>query len=282
MIIGEINKLEVKRISDIAYVLKDEDKEIFLHKKEADKEYEVGDIVECYIYQDSKRRVAASCNKPLITATTPAFLKVVDVVSGMGIFLDDGMPKDLLLSEQDIPFDKEYYPEIGDYLYVYLKTTNNSFRARLLPKSAFHSNLTPLNELRVRDSVKAYVLLINDKGVTAFTKDGYEIFINKYSMRARVRVGQELTVNIIKELGERVFQGTVIEKKELQMPIDSKKIYDYLKTHKTMNITDDSDPIVIYQKFQLSKSAFKRAIGHLYKEQLIVINDDSIDIKVEE
>ena len=36
MRIGEINKLKVKRVSDIAYVLEDErGEEIFLHKKEA-------------------------------------------------------------------------------------------------------------------------------------------------------------------------------------------------------------------------------------------------------
>ena len=57
MIIGEMNSLEVKRIGDISFILTDGNEEIFLHKKEALKEHVVGETIECFIYQDSKRRI---------------------------------------------------------------------------------------------------------------------------------------------------------------------------------------------------------------------------------
>lgn len=282
MIVGEINKLKVKRISDIAYILEDGDNEVFLHKKEALKDYEVGDEVECFIYEDSRKRIAASCRTPLITTTTPAFLRVADVLNGMGIFLDDGMPKDLLLAENDIPFKKEYMPQVGDYLYVFLKTTNDNFRAKLLPKEAFYDYMHPSGILPLHMKVKAYIVMMNDKGIIAFTKDGFEVFIPKFLARGEHRIGEELSIEILKSVDERHYQGSIIEKKELQMPIDSKKIYDYLKINKSMTLTDKSDPIDIYQKFQLSKAAFKRAIGHLYKEKLIEVTDDEIKLKVEQ
>lgn len=281
MIIGDYNKLTVKRISDIAYILADGENEIFLHKKEAEKPYEVGDEVNLFIYLDSKRRPAATSLKPLITASTPAFLKVVEIKEGLGFFLYYGMPKDLLLSFIDVPFSEENYPEVGDMLYVYLKTTNNNFRAKVLPKSAFYDYMHPKGSLKEKDSVKVYIVQIKKDGIVAFTLDGFEVFIPIYYSRERHRIGEELTVEIIKTIDERSYQGSLIKKKELQIDDDSKMVLDYLKIYKKTSLTDKSDPIDIYQTFQMSKAAYKRAIGRLYKEKLIDLSDDSVQLKVE-
>ena len=41
-------------------------------------------------------------------------------------------------------------------------------------------------------------------------------------------------------------------------------------------LTDKSSPELIYQEMQMSKKAFKRAVGNLYKQQLIVLEKDGI------
>lgn len=282
MRIGEINKLKVKRVSDIAYVLEDErGEEIFLHKKEAKEKLEPGDEIAVFIYVDSKRRIAASTLEPLITVSKPAFLKVVSVDPEMGFFLYDGMPKDLLLSMRDYPYSEDEMPKVGDYLFVKLQTTNNSFRAKLLPKEAFYDYMHPSGMLRVNDWVKAYKVNTVPSGTIAFDKDGREFFIPKDLIRGKHRIGEELSICVIKVIDERRYQATALKPKIEQLDEDSKRVLNYLKTYKKTTLTDKSDPMDIYKTFQLSKAAYKRAIGRLYKERIINISDDLIELKVE-
>ena len=282
MRIGEINKLKVKRISDIAYVLEnDEGDEIFLHKKEAKEKLNVDDEIDVFIYIDSKRRIAASTATPLITASKPAFLKVVSVDPEMGFFLYDGMPKDLLLSMRDYPYSIEEAPKVGDYLFVKLQTTNNSFRAKLLPKEAFYDFMHPSGMLRVNDWVKAYKVNTVPSGTIAFDTEGREFFIPKDLIRGKHRIGEELNICVIKVNTERSYQASALKPKLEQLDEDSKRVLNYLKTYKKCYLTDNSDPMDIYKTFQLSKAAYKRAIGRLYRERIINMTDEMIELKVE-
>ena len=65
------------------------------------------------------------------------------------------------------------------------------------------------------------------------------------------------------------------------MDEDSKKIYNYLKQNKNADLNEKMSPIEIYNLFQMSKGAFKNAIGRLYKERLIELDNGSIKLKVE-
>ena len=65
--------------------------------------------------------------------------------------------------------------------------------------------------------------------------------------------------------------------KEHMIDDDANTILEYLNTHKgVMNYTEDSDPLVIEHIFHMSKSAYKRALGHLYKENKIKITETKI------
>lgn len=281
MKIGEINKLKVKRISDIAYVLEAGDEEVFLHKKEANDTYSLGEYVDVYIYMDSKRRLAASCLTPLITASKPAFLEVISMKEGLGFFLYDGMPKDLLLSFDDIPYPESEYPKEGDQVLVSLKTTNNTFRAKLVSKDHFENYFTPTIPLNIDNYVQGIVVDISDQGITTITKDGYSVYIPNAHYRGHHRIGEALMVLVIRQFDDRHFMGSLLQTKKAQLSEDSRKVLDYLKKYKTVALGDKSDPIEIYKVFQLSKRAFKDAIGILYKERLITISDNSISLIVE-
>lgn len=281
MRIGDINELKVKRISDLAYILDGGDEEIFLHKKEAREELSVGDSVSVFLYLDSKRRVAASTSKPLITINEPAFLKVVSRNDEMGFFLDDGMPKDLLLSLRDFAHPMEEAPMPGDYLYVKLDVSGNSFRAKLMPKEAFLEYMHPKGMLLINTWVDAYVVNNTSNGVVAYTIDGREIFVPKDLIRGQKRIGEKIKASIIKTIDDRRYQGTTLKPKLEQLDEDATKILKYLKKHKIVYLTDNSSPIEIYQTFQLSKAAYKRAIGHLYKEHIVTIDEYGVELVIE-
>ena len=281
MIIGDVNELEVKRVSDIAYVLTDGENEIFMHKKEAVREHEVNDKVKVFIYQDSKKRLAASENKPLITINRPSFLKVVGIKEDTGFFLHDGMPKDLQLAFDDCIFEEDEKPQIGDYLFVYLKANEHTFRARLVARQAYNEYLIPQKDIDNKEFVKAYVTSRTKEGVYAYTFEGHEIFVPKGNDRMSHRIGEELTVQVIENKGNFKYTGTLLKKKTLQLDEDARKVFNYLKTNKNDILSEKDSPIEIYQKFQMSKSSFKRAVGILYKERFIDIVNDIIKLKVE-
>lgn len=69
------------------------------------------------------------------------------------------------------------------------------------------------------------------------------------------------------------------QKAYIQMDEDSAFIYnDLVKAGGSFPFTDKADPDVIRDKFNMSKNAFKRAVGRLLKEGKIKINDNSIDL----
>lgn len=47
----------------------------------------------------------------------------------------------------------------------------------------------------------------------------------------------------------------------------------------SLRLTDKSSPEAIKFQLQMSKKAFKKAIGNLYKKKLIVLKDDRIELK---
>ncbi len=281
MIVGEVNTLKVKRISDISYILEDGENEIFLHKREAKRDLNVGDIVSVFIYQDSKKRYCASEETPLITKSKPTFLKVVEVKEGVGYFLYDGMPKDLLLAEDDCIFEENEKPIIGDYLFVYLKITPQTYRARLVPKIQFSELFKPIGSLKENEFYKAIVTSKSLNGLTLYTTDGFEIFVPKGSDRGIRRIGELVQVNIVKKIDDAHYHGSLLKKKVIQLDEDAKRVYNYLKQNKNEVLSEDLSPIDIYNKIQLSKGAFKRAVGRLYKERIIEICDGLIKLKVE-
>ncbi len=282
MIIGEVNELKVKRVADISYVLEDGEEELFLHKKEALAEHKEGDMINVFIYLDSKRRVCASERTPLITASKPAFLKVAGVKEGVGYFLDDGMPKDLLLSKDDCIFEESEKPMEGDYLFVFLIAKGGTFRARLVPKSSYENYMKPDTSLRMRDYYETYVTSRTLTGLITYTLNGHQIFIPRGMDRASHRIGEKLKVQIIKyDENHNSYIGTLLKNKTDQLDEDAKKIYQYMKSHRMEILSENDSPIDIYQKFQMSKGAFKNACGHLYKEKLIEINDGILKLRVE-
>ena len=64
----------------------------------------------------------------------------------------------------------------------------------------------------------------------------------------------------------------LIQRKEKMLTSDAAVIKEYLEKHKgVMSLTDKSTPEEIDEVFKMSKAAFKRAIGTLYKEKVVLL-----------
>lgn len=267
--VGEINRLKVLRKTDIGYMLESKNEEIFLHFNETNyQELNEGEFVDAFLYFDNKARLAATLKEPLITKEKPEILKVVDINTKLGLFLNMGIGKDLLLSKDDLPRNIKLWPKVGDHLYVTLEGENRLF-----------AKLVNINDIKIKDTLNVsedkdfFVQYIGNEGINLLSFDYEIIFIHNSLIREHVRLGELKNVKIINKTENGYFGSLIKQKEELRID-DSLIILNYLKKHKKMKLTSKSNSEDVKKIFNMSRKAFKRALGHLYKENKIDFKDE--------
>lgn len=274
--IGELNKLKVKRITDIAYMLEnDNGEDIFLHFNEAIHELKENDEVEVFLYYDSKRRLSATEHIPTATASKMGFGKCVSVKEGIGCFIDIGISKDILLSKDDLPQNIKGWPNVGDEIPLSLKVRKDSLLCKLPTRDNLNKNIHNLVKGLV---VEGIVYGFSSSGITACTKDLEYIYIHNSLLRKRYHIGEVVEITIVGINQDNFLDGSLIKQKEDMRLDDAAMILEKLKSFNTIPLGDASSPEEIAKYFPLSKKAFKRAIGALYKEHKIEIGEHFIKL----
>lgn len=265
---GEMNELSILRKSDLGYMLTDGKEEILLHFKESDKELNIGDKVEVFIYFDSKNRMTATTHSPYATILNPGFAKVVEVVSNLGVFVNINTPKDVLIPLDYLPYDKQMWPDIDDMILINLKIKKDSFIAKPLNRYEI-LDLPKTKSYEKDDVVDGYVIRPGVEGVGIVTKDMQYIFVHKTHLRRVYRLGEFVSPKIIM-VKKNEYNGSLTQNKELMIGTDEEIILNYLRAHDgVMSLTAKSSSEEVEQALKLSRKAFKRALGSLYKEHKV-------------
>ena len=86
------------------------------------------------------------------------------------------------------------------------------------------------------------------------------------------------TVTAVKEDGK--LDLSIREKAYIQMAKDAEKVLAMIRSYDgVLPFNDKASPETIKEKTQMSKNEFKRAVGHLLKENKILIGEKSIRLK---
>lgn len=276
--IGDIDTYQVVKQTDIAYTLKtlsNDDIEIFLHFNQTTSPLNVGDKVQAFLYYDQKKRLCATTEEPLITVNKPNFCKVVAKRDGAGLFLNMGIAKDILLSSDYLPINDHSWPQVDEEVPCIVKIKTD----QLIAKIVTHDEIQETKKLEVGTSVDAIVYKLGADGINALTKDWNSIFIHKSLLRKKYHLGEAINVKIININERETYNGSTIPNKEIARLDDADVILRYLKMHGgSIPLGDKSTPEEITKYFPLSKSAFKRAIGNLYRNKLITIKENLITL----
>lgn len=270
--IGEINTLKVKRKTDIGYMLTDGVEDVFLHFNESNHQnLQDNQTVAAFLYYDAKARLAATLSTPIITVSKADFVVVKEINYELGVFVGNNISKDMLVSKDYLPYDFKLWPEKGDTLFCSLKLKN---RLVAKPLNKVEIPLKPETKLGFQQQVDAYVIHAGKEGLNMMTQEGHLIFVHHTQMRRPYRLGEKANVRIAR-INETDYSGSLIEVKEKMMDQDAEMIYAYLvQNGGQMPFTSDSDKDAIYATFNLSKKAFKRALGRLYSERKVIFQDD--------
>lgn len=272
---GMILEMQVARKKEIGYFLSDGTDEVFLHQNEAEGDLRPGDTVQVFLYHDHENRLAATMAMPHVALGEYGWLEVVDMSSRLGVFLDNGINKDLLVFVDDLPKLQDEWPRPGDRLLVTLKRDK---LGRLLAKPVTEEEVVkiaqPADESMKNKQVAGTVYKVIQAGAFLLTEDDQILFIHRDEMTERLHLGQTIQcrVSFVREDGR--MNGSMRERKEVKYGEDADKLLRYLLNRDgAMPYTDDTPADVIRDKFQMSKSSFKRALGKLMKERRIEQKD---------
>jgi uncharacterized protein len=266
--LGQVISLTVARKTDFGYFLTDGEEDVLLHKNEANQEYEIDEEVEVFIYNDSSGRMAATSRIPLITEGEYGWVKVVDVRNDLGVFLDIGIQKDLLLGKDDLPVVKEVWPEVGDMIYSTLRVNRNG---RLYAKMASEQIITEISiaatEKQLNKNIQGHVYRTAKVGTWIITAEGYRGFIHESERKVEPRLGQRVEGRIVDVKRDGTINVSLLPRKHESQGSDADVILSYLTTRGgAMPYWDKSMPEDIEERFKMSKGAFKRALGKLMKD----------------
>ena len=250
--------------------------EILLPNKFVPPGTQLGDELRVFLYFDSEDDIIATTQRPRAVLGQFAYLEVIDV-NRIGAFLDWGLDKDLLVPkpEQRRPMEK------GKSYIVYLKQDGEG---RIVASSKIDRFLDKYRtRLMPGDEVSLLIAETTELGNKVIINDSHWGLIHKEDIFQQLRYGKRMKgfVKTVREDGkidvtlrkaghERISGLGAAILKEL------KKQGGFLPLH------DKSDAEEIKRVFGESKKSFKSAIGHLYKQQLIVIEDNGIRLVEQE
>ncbi len=243
---------------------------VLLPGKEAPSGAAVGDRVEVYIYRDSRDRMIATVRQPEFSVGEVAVLKVKEV-GKIGAFLGWALEKDLLL-----PFKEQtrkVEPEEECLVALYIDKSS-----RLCTTMKVYHYLQMDSPYKKDDRVVGRVYEISENyGVFVAVDDRYCGLIPKREPVEELVPGDLINARVAEVLGDGKLTLSLREKAYIQMERDADKVLEMLnEAGGKLPFNDKADPELIRKKTGMSKNEFKRAVGSLYKQRLIVIEPDGI------
>ncbi len=274
MRLGEYQELYyVKKVDFGVYLAEDPDSEthVLLPAKQVPEDAKQGERIRIFLYKDSKDRLIATTNEPKLTLGKFAVLRVKEV-GKIGAFLDWGLEKDLFLPYKEMTQKVETEDEILVTLYIdksnRLCASMKGIYDLLRKDSPYHKD----------DKVTGRVYEFSDNfGTFVAVDDQFSARIPNHEDHSFLRIGDVIEAKVVGVKPDGKLDLTLREKAYIQMDADAEKILEILDSYAgVLPFSEKASPEVIKRETGLSKNAFKRAVGHLYKEHLVDLTDGKI------
>lgn len=271
--IGKVQTAYVNRISEHGVYLteqKDGEVEVLLQKGFYKVEPEIDASIDVFIYKDSEQKLIATTKKPLLQLGEIGMLSVVGSIPN-AYFLDLGIEKDLFLPNNEA---KGKLQKGRKVLVKLIKDSNE----QLLATMKIYNHLTEGTHIKTGEHVKGVVYEIKDEMGAFVAIDGkYHGFIPKHELYKEIKVGAEIEARVTRVREDGKINLSIKEKSAVQVHQDVDVLMKALTENDgQLYLNDESEPEVIKKRLNMSKKAFKRAVGRLLKEGKLQIFEDGI------
>ncbi len=273
--LGEYQVLTIVKKTEFGVYLAEGEgssEKVLLPIKQVSDDARLGDRQRVFIYRDSEDRLIATTNTPKLTVGETEVLRVNDITK-IGAFLDWGLERDILLPFKEmterVHKDKEYL------VALYIDKSN-----RLAATMKVYKYLKIAGDYEKDDDAEGIIYEINDDiGAFVAIDNRYHGLIPKKEIHEKLNVGDKVRGRVTDVREDGKINISIHQKAYLQMSDDGEKILAVIREYDgILPYNDKASPEVIYRDFQMSKAAFKRAVGGLYKAKKIEITDKNIKL----
>lgn len=271
--IGKFNELRFIKKTENGLILTEGEKEVLLPYVYAPESAEIGDNLHVFVYIHSDGRLMATTETPIAQVDEFAFLEVVDENEN-GAFMDMGIGKDVFVpnKEQKRPM------KIGQKYVVFLY---NDEKTERITASSYLSDFINQDEhdFEEGDEVRLLITDESDLGFSAIINQQFMGLLYRNEVFEDLQAGDQKRgfIKKIREGNKIDLSLQVIGFKHILDLKDSLMI-DLQENNGSIPLGDKSSPEDIYNRLKISKKAFKKASGSLYKERLITISDHEIKL----
>lgn len=265
---GEVVTLTVLEQQASKWILTNGVEELPLNASEVTEPLTVGDRLEVFLFADRRGDLAATTAIPAFTQGEYGWARVLKVVEREGAFVDIGTSREVLVRAEDLPALKEVWPEPGDHLFMTLRTDRNG---DLFGRLATEEKVSELYEGAFEDmhnkNIQARPYRLLPIGTFLLGVEvPYRIFVHESERNNEPRLGQDVVVRIIDVKDDGSMNGSLLPRKHERLSNDAQQLLKYIQdVGGKMPFGDKSSPEEIQEMFNMSKGAFKRALGTLMK-----------------
>ena len=264
----------VKKVDFGVYLAKeqeaDPEEKVLLPRKEVPENVQPGDEIEVFLYRDSKDRMIATVRQPKLSLGEVAVLRVKEN-GKIGAFLDWGLEKDLLL-----PFREQVRKVCpGEECLVALYLDKSK---RLCATMKVYHYLRTDSPYEKDQKVTGTLYEISDNfGAFVAVDNCYSALIPKKEPLGNARVGDTVEARVTEVLKDGKLSLSLREKAYIQMNEDAQKLLKLLEEQGgELPVGDKSSPEKIKELTGMSKNEFKRAVGNLYKQRLVQVEEHQL------
>ena len=225
-----------------------------------------GDEVQVYFYEDKGGRLTATMRTPYLKDGEIGILEVA-AVTKIGAFLDNGVPKQVLL-----PFKEQIHkPEAGDEVLVWLYTDKSGRQAATM---RVYSHLDRHSPYKEDDRVTGFVYEVNpEMGVFVAVDNKYYGMVPIRETFKNYEYGDEVEARVARVREDGKLDLLIREKLYKTVQEDADVIlYELRRNNGFLPYGDRADAEFIEETYAMSKNQFKRALGHLYKNHVVELD----------
>jgi predicted RNA-binding protein (virulence factor B family) len=271
--IGVYHTLKIDRETKVGLFLTNGKDDVLLPNKYVPNDFTIGDDLTVFVYLDHEERPVATTLKPFISLNSFAVLKV-SYINSFGAFLNWGMEKDLFA-----PFKEQARPMEKDKRYIVTMYLDKQ-TGRLAASSKINQFLDkePL-DVEVGQEVDLMVSHITEIGINVIINGKFRGLAYQNEVFETVSPGYK-TKGYIKTIRPDGKIDVSFQKQGFEAIDDSsQQVLEALKQNDgVLRLNDNSHPEEIKSVLKMSKKTFKKAIGSLYKQKLIDINNEGIQL----
>jgi predicted RNA-binding protein (virulence factor B family) len=270
--IGEYNTLEIlRRTTPGLFLGDDDDNDVLLPNRYVPDNYEIGALLEVFVYLDNEERLVATTDKPYIKKGDFALLRC-NQVTKYGAFLDWGLVKELFC-----PFKEQAFKmKAGGWylIYCYLDEESNRLVASSKTKRFLNNNELTVGKF---DEVDLIVSHPSPIGMNVIVNKQHLGLVHHSDIFKDLSIGDRL-MGVVKKVHPNNKLDIVLSQLGYRsLEPNAELLLKALEDHDGyLELTDKSSPEDIKELLQMSKKSFKKAIGNLYKQRKITIKDSGI------